>query len=152
MKPHDEYTPPAWHADAKCANYPDPRRWDVEDDKRLRRADRLVLAQLSCLGCPVAAECAGEALDVEPVGVVRAGIPLPLKPKRAVLDALAAIAAGVPPVVAAVTLADPARALGQFAPAHGRLARLARRRGHDVPAPAPEPLGAPVGPGGARRG
>lgn len=152
MNQHDEYIPPAWHADAKCAKCPDPQRWDAYDDPGLRRADRLVLSQLACLGCPVAAECAGEAIELRPVGVVRAGIPMPLKPKRAVLDALAAIAAGVPPVVAAVTLADPARALGQFAPAHGRLARLARRLGHDVPAPAPEPGGAPVGPGGARRG
>lgn len=152
MNQHDDYTPPAWHADAKCANYPDPRRWDVDDNRQVRRADRLVLSQLSCLGCPVAAQCAGEALDLKPVGVVRAGIPMSVRPKGAVLDALADIAAGMPPVVAAVSLADPARAVGQFAPAHGRLTRLARRRGYEVTAPAPEPLGAPVGPGGGCRG
>lgn len=152
MKHLDDYTPPAWHADARCAHSPDPRRWDLPEDRQTRRADRLVLAQLSCLGCPVAAECAREALAVKPLGVVRAGIPMSVKPKGAVLDALAAIANGTPPVVAAVALADPARAVGQFAPAHGPLTRLARRRGYDVPAPAPEPVGAPAGAGGGCRG
>lgn len=92
---HTDWTVPAWHERAKCAKASDPTEWDITG--RGSQAMRLQQAQRSCSGCPVIAECAGEALDERPIGVVRAGIPIPMHPSRTVTDALKMIARGINP-------------------------------------------------------
>lgn len=86
---------PPWHRLAKCAKEPDPRRWDC--DGRLAPEERLMGAQHACLGCPVMAECARDALAEGSTGVVRAGIPLNAKITPTIRRALKLIAAGSNP-------------------------------------------------------
>lgn len=92
---HTDWTVPAWHERAKCAKASDPTEWDMEG--RESPGVRLQQAQRSCSGCPVIAECAGEALDERPIGVVRAGIPIPMHPSRTVDAGLKMIARGINP-------------------------------------------------------
>lgn len=100
-------SPPGWMRQASCRRE-DPTDWDTDRWAAharggvVRALDRdMAVAQL-CADCPVAAQCAADALDmpVTAVGVVRAGVPLPDYPRsrsRRQLDALAAIAGGARP-------------------------------------------------------
>lgn len=70
---------PAWHAKALCAGR--PYEWDVDVqvfDKHVKPADASVWAQKMCDPCPVRRECAAEALEQKSVGVLRAGVIIPI--------------------------------------------------------------------------
>ena len=66
-----------WREKAKCLGQ-DWREYVVENMPKGRNATmtRSILAQAKCSGCPVKAECAGDALDNNDAGVIRAGIPI----------------------------------------------------------------------------
>lgn len=99
------YTVPAWHGQAKCSGTTTPQMYDTQPGRDTPRWRKLVDAQLACYACPVASECAREAIEVHAVGVVRAGIPLADSRHRAETRALAAVADGVEPVEVALNLA-----------------------------------------------
>lgn len=67
-----------WREKAKCLGQ-DWKQYVVENMPVGRNAPqtRAILAQAKCSGCPVRAECAGDALDNHDIGVVRAGVPIP---------------------------------------------------------------------------
>lgn len=99
------YTVPAWHGQAKCSGTTTPQTYDTQPGRDTPRWRKLVDAQLACYACPVARECAREAIEVHAVGVVRAGIPLADSRHRAETRALAAVADGVEPVEVGLNLA-----------------------------------------------
>lgn len=65
-----------WLDDAQCAG-DRPERYATSNLDPLRRNQE---ARRLCVGCPVLAECARDALDTGATDVVRGGIPLP--PRR----------------------------------------------------------------------
>lgn len=67
---------PTWHLHAKCRHTDHPTNWD--SDRAKRTCDRTVMYVLQCEGCPVVRECAAAALEDHSVGVVVAGVPLPI--------------------------------------------------------------------------
>lgn len=99
-----------WMRRASCRRG-DPMDWDTDRWTAharggvVRALDRDMAVAELCADCPVAAQCAADALALPAtaVGVVRAGVPLPDYPRsrsRRQLDALAAIAGGARPDVA----------------------------------------------------
>lgn len=67
-----------WHRRAKCAQMRDPSMWDAapgNGDKQL--PTKIIRALEACELCPVVRECAQQALDERPIGVVMGGVPLP---------------------------------------------------------------------------
>ena len=67
-----------WREKAKCLGQ-DWREYVVENLPKGRNAPatRAILAQAKCSGCPVKAECAGDALDNIDMGVIRGGVAIP---------------------------------------------------------------------------
>lgn len=85
-----------WQSLAKCRDS-DPELYDLSSSLygRLTQQQRVDTAAALCSDCPVMAECAVEAIHDMSVGVVRAGIELPLdrsKLRRGALDRLRAVA------------------------------------------------------------
>ena len=71
--------PLSWHSRAKCALTHEPESWTTpggSGDKHVPL--KLMRALEACELCPVASECAQQALDEQPIGVVMAGVPLPV--------------------------------------------------------------------------
>lgn len=98
---------PGWMRRAACRGG-DPTDWDTDRWEAhargniVRALDRDMAVAELCADCPVAAQCAADALALPDTaaGVVRAGVPLPNYPRsrsRRQLDALAAIAGGTRP-------------------------------------------------------